>query len=101
MPVSLKSELLYYSTQTRLFHWLRSMPKNQENSKNDMQLFFMEDSHMRKFQFKTQIWEEEGVYVSQCRDIEVASCGATPKEALDNLHEAIKLWQKNAKFLGI
>ncbi|WP_324475502.1 type II toxin-antitoxin system HicB family antitoxin [Methanospirillum sp.] len=56
---------------------------------------------MRKFQFKTQIWEEEGIYVSQCRDIEVASCGATPKEALDNLHEAIKLWQKNTKFLGI
>ncbi|MGV8110756.1 hypothetical protein [Methanospirillum sp.] len=38
---------------------------------------------------------------SQCRDIKVASCGAPPKEALDNLHEAIKLWQKNAEFLGI
>ncbi|QXO94384.1 type II toxin-antitoxin system HicB family antitoxin [Methanospirillum purgamenti] len=56
---------------------------------------------MKRYQLTTQIWEEEGVYVSQCRDIKVASCGATPKEALDNLHEAIKLWQKNAEFLGI
>lgn len=56
---------------------------------------------MKRYQLKTQIWEKEGVYVSQCRDIKVASCGATPKEALDNLHEAIKLWQKNAEFLEI
>jgi len=56
---------------------------------------------MKRYQFTTQIWEEEGVYVSQCRDIKVASCGAPPKEALDNLHEAIDLWLKNAEFLGI
>lgn len=56
---------------------------------------------MKRYQLTTQIWEEEGVYVSQCRDIKVASCGATPKEALDNLREAIDLWLKNAEFLGI
>jgi len=93
----------YYSIQHKhdYFNGYAPCPKIKRTQKNDMQLFFMEDSHMRKFQFKTQIWEEEGIYVSQCRDIEVASCGATPKEALDNLHEAIKLWQKNTKFLGI
>ena len=56
---------------------------------------------MKRYQFTTFIWEEDGVYVSKCVEIEVASCGDTPKEALDNLREAIDLWLKNAKFLGI
>ncbi|MDX8550785.1 type II toxin-antitoxin system HicB family antitoxin [Methanospirillum sp. J.3.6.1-F.2.7.3] len=56
---------------------------------------------MKRYQFTTLIWEEGGVYVSKCVEIEVASCGDTPKEALDNLREAIDLWLKNAEFLGI
>jgi len=55
---------------------------------------------MKRYQFTTLIWEEEGVYISKCVEIEVASCGDTPKEALDNLREAIDLWLKNAEFLG-
>ena len=56
---------------------------------------------MKKYRFTNQIWEEGGVYISKCVDIEVASYGDTPKEALDNLREAIDLWLKNAEFLGI
>ena len=47
------------------------------------------------------IWEEEGVYVSKCPELEVASCGGTPEEALDNVREAIELYIENAKELGI
>jgi len=56
---------------------------------------------MKKYQLTTLIWEEGGVYVSKCMEIEVASCGDTPKEALDNLREAIDLWLKNAEVLGL
>lgn len=56
---------------------------------------------MKRYQFTTLIWEEEGVFISKCVEIEVASCGDTPKEVLDNLREAIDLWLKNAEFLGI
>lgn len=54
---------------------------------------------MKKYQFTALIWEEDGVYVSKCVEIEVASCGDTPKEALENLREAIDLWLKNAEYL--
>lgn len=56
---------------------------------------------MKRYQFTTLIWEEDGVYVSKCMEIEVASCGDTPKEARDNLREAIDLWLKNAEYLDI
>ncbi len=57
------------------------------------------DLYMKKYQFTALIWEEDGVYVSKCVEIEVASCGDTPKEALENLREAIDLWLKNAEYL--
>lgn len=56
---------------------------------------------MNKYQLTTLIWEKDGVYVSKCMEIEVASCGDTPKEALDNLREAIDLWLKNTDYLGL
>jgi predicted RNase H-like HicB family nuclease len=56
---------------------------------------------MKRYQFTTLIWEEDGVYVSKCMEIELSSCGDTPKEALDNLREAIDLWLKNAEVLGL
>ena len=55
---------------------------------------------MKRYQFTTLIWEEDGVYVSKCMEIELSSCGDTPKEALENLREAIDLWLKNAEALG-
>jgi|GEM_PF-4446350 len=34
-------------------------------------------------------------------EIEFSSCGDTPKEALENLREAIDLWLKNPGLLGL
>jgi predicted RNase H-like HicB family nuclease len=43
------------------------------------------------------VWEEDGVYVSRCVELEVASCGNTPKEALAMLREAVDLYLENAE----
>ena len=43
----------------------------------------------------------EGIYVSKCPELGVASCGDTPKEALSNLKEAVELYLDNAKELGL
>ncbi len=45
------------------------------------------------------IWEEEGAYVSRCNELEVASLGETPEEALENLKEAVELYLENAEEL--
>lgn len=36
-----------------------------------------------------------------CHEIEVAGCGVSPREALDNIKEAIDLYLINAHELGI
>jgi len=51
--------------------------------------------------FSAVIWEEEGQYVSRCPELGVASAGNTPKEALENLREAVELYLENADELGI
>jgi predicted RNase H-like HicB family nuclease len=56
---------------------------------------------MKKFNLTATIWEEEGIYVSKCPELGVASCGDTPKEALSNLKEAVELYLDNAKELGL
>ncbi|MDE4908865.1 type II toxin-antitoxin system HicB family antitoxin [Methanogenium marinum] len=56
---------------------------------------------MAKMRFTVSIWEEEGVYVSRCQELEVASCGDSPQDALDNIQEAIELYLENARVLGI
>jgi len=56
---------------------------------------------MARTRLTVVIWEEEGVFVSKCPELEVASAGDTPQEALVNLEEAIELWLANAKELGI
>jgi len=38
------------------------------------------------------VWKEEGGFVSQCLNVDVASCGDTKKEALANLREALELY---------
>ena len=57
--------------------------------------------NMAKMRVTVSIWEEEGVYVSRCQELEVASCGDSPQEALDNIREAIELYLINARALGI
>jgi len=56
---------------------------------------------MRKIQLTVMIWEEEGLYVSKCPEIEVSSCGNSPQEALDNIHEAITLYLDIARALDM
>ncbi len=47
------------------------------------------------------MWKEIDQYVSKCPELEVASCGDTIEEALENLKEAVELYLENAKELGI
>ena len=47
------------------------------------------------------VWKEGDQYVSKCPELEVASCGDTIEEALENLKEAVELYLENAKELGI
>jgi predicted RNase H-like HicB family nuclease len=56
---------------------------------------------MMKVTFTAVVWEEDGIYVSKCPEIDVASTGDTIEEALANLTEAIELWLANARELGI
>lgn len=41
--------------------------------------------------FTASVWQEDGLYVAQCREVEIASQGETRQEALDNLSEAISV----------
>jgi predicted RNase H-like HicB family nuclease len=56
---------------------------------------------VKKFNLTATIWVEEDVYVSKCPELDVASCGDTPEEALSNLKEAVELYLDNAKELGL
>ena len=56
---------------------------------------------MTKTQLTALIWEENNIFVSKCPEVEVASAGDTPQEALANLKEAVELWLENAKELGL
>ncbi|RLI77995.1 type II toxin-antitoxin system HicB family antitoxin [Archaeoglobales archaeon] len=47
------------------------------------------------------VWKEGNQYVSKCPELEVASCGDTLEEALENLKEAVELYIENAKELGM
>jgi len=42
------------------------------------------------------IWEEDGAFVAQCLDVDVASEGDTQDEAIANLKEALELYFEGA-----
>ena len=42
--------------------------------------------------FSASVWQEEDLYVAQCLEVDVASQGASPAEALANLREALDLY---------
>ena len=44
-----------------------------------------------KHQFNATLTEEDGIFVAQCLEVDVASQGSTESEALDNLKEALEL----------
>ena len=56
---------------------------------------------MAKMRLTILIGEEEGAYVSRCQELEIASCGDTPKDALDTIREAIDLFFENARALAM
>lgn len=39
-----------------------------------------------------EVFEEDGIFVAQCHDVEVASDGITREEAIANLAEALSLY---------
>ena len=41
--------------------------------------------------FRATVWPEEGMFVAQCLDIDIASQGETEELALEALKEAIQL----------
>ena len=56
---------------------------------------------MRTLDYTAVLWKEEDTYVSKCPELGVASFGTTLQEALENLKEAVELYVKNAKELGL
>lgn len=52
---------------------------------------------MVRYQLTTVVWGEDGVYVSRCVEMGVASCGETPKEALAMLRDAVDFYLENAE----
>lgn len=60
-----------------------------------------EPGEMKRSALTAVLREEDGVYVSECPELGVASCGDTPEEALVNLKEAVELYLENAKELGL
>lgn len=45
-----------------------------------------------KQSFSVSITEENGIYVAQCLEVDIASQGDTPQKALENLQEALELY---------
>lgn len=66
-----------------------SSPPGQDNlSSYHAQRF---DGANMKQKFSATVWQEDGLYVAQCLDLDVASQGETETEALANLKEALEL----------
>ena len=56
---------------------------------------------VKKVRVSAVIWVEKGQYVSKCPELGVASVGDNPREALENLKEAVELYLENAEALGM
>ena len=44
-----------------------------------------------KRRFNASLWLEDGWYIAQCLEVDVASQGASPDQALENLAKALQL----------
>ena len=53
------------------------------------------------WKLECSIWREDDWYVSECKDLEIASQGRTMKDAQDNLQEAIQLFLEAASFTEV
>lgn len=45
------------------------------------------------------VWKEDEQYVSHCLNVEVASCGDTREEAIENLKEVVALYFEDGEDL--
>ncbi len=52
---------------------------------------------MKRLLLKNLIWKEGKYYVAQSLSVDVSSFGATKKEALANLQEALELYLEDAE----
>ena len=53
------------------------------------------------WKLECSIWREDDWYVSECKEIEIASQGRTLKEAQENLQEAITLFLESASYTEV
>jgi len=44
------------------------------------------------FKIQYEVYQEDGLFIARCLNLDVASDGATDAEAVDNLREAIELY---------
>jgi predicted RNase H-like HicB family nuclease len=44
--------------------------------------------------YTARTWKEDGIFIAQCAEIDVANHGNTEQEALANLREALELYLK-------
>jgi predicted RNase H-like HicB family nuclease len=42
--------------------------------------------------YTARVWKEDGLFIAQCAEIDIASDGKTEDEALANLREALELY---------
>lgn len=54
-----------------------------------------------KLNLTATVWDGDQTYISKCPELGIASCGATPEEALDNLEKAAGLYLDDAESRGI
>ena len=45
-----------------------------------------------KRRFTARVWQEGDMFVSQCLEVDVASCGESEQEAVEMLQEALELY---------
>ena len=50
--------------------------------------------------FMTQIWQEGEMYVAYAPELDISSCGKTPREAQKNLREAAELFLEETAKMG-
>lgn len=50
--------------------------------------------------FLIQIWQEGKMYVAYSPELDVSSCGKTPKEAQKNLHKAVEILLEETSRMG-
>ena len=55
---------------------------------------------MKTLELDGLVWQEGGVFVSYCPELDLSSCGDTLEEARANLRTAIRLFLEEAEKMG-